>query len=95
MSYASKIYLRAALTRHGGNRSDIRDVLSQDDSKSGGEMPIDVTVKEPWTRVVSLHEYKLSERLSENSIYILTSKRIVTLSPALPRLTTSRCTGFT
>ena len=68
MSDTSKIYYLAALTRHGGNRSDIRDVLSQDDSKAGCEMPVDVTVKEPWTRIVGLHEYKLSARLSEYSI---------------------------
>lgn len=42
------------LTRDGVDSSSVGRVLSENDSKAGVEMEVDMAVEEPWTRVVSL-----------------------------------------
>ena len=80
--------------------SDIRRVLGEDGPASN-EMEVDVTVEEPRPGVVGLRRFVSSydrhtdsKDEDEKTRSGLTTKRIVTLSPARPILTVSRMTGF-
>ena len=95
ISFMIMPYISMPLT---GNRVDgrnVRNVLSKDDGEAGLEMPVNVAVKEPGTRVVGLQVSPTVSQSHHGSVKRLTSNRIVTLSPVLPMLTTSRWTGLT
>ena len=72
-------------------------VFRQHDSKARLQMRVDVAVEEPRSRVVRLTTANMSAPPPNDDTRpheALTLKRIVTLSPGVPVLTTSRQIGF-
>ena len=74
----------------------IRSVFCQHDSKARLQVRVDVAVEEPRARVVRLMTGIRQPPPIDNTRphKALTLKRIVTLSPGVPVLTTSRQIGF-